>query len=786
MNQHVLQNTAVAEVVSLTWGIDTNGCVKLNLVARILGCGDLNGLWNIAVVHVLKALDVEGLVAVEAQRLVGLALRELQWNNAHTDEVGAVNTLEGLNDNCLNTKQVGALSSPVTGRTGAVLLTTEDYQRDASFLVVNRRIVDERLWCIILGEVKGVATGDINELVSQTDVSEGTANHDLVVTTTGTQGVVVHALNAVLNQVLSSWGAWLNGGSRGDVVSGDRVAQLHQNASALDVFNWLWLFAHVVEVWCLADVGGIFIPLEGLAFWNIQVAPCIVALEDVSVVSFVHFARDSFLDGCFNLFGGWPDVLQEDIVAVLVLTQSIVFEVEVHGARDSVSDNHDWRSQVVHLHVRGDAAFEVTVTGQNCGCCQVVFVDGVRDLIRQCAGVTNTGGATEAREIEAHCLKVLPQVCATEVTVNNLGTRSTNGLYPWLGLKTELCCLTSNQTSTNHDRWVRGVGTGGDGCNCNHAVVQRVFAAIWRLNDNWVGLTSIGALRSGLALTCAGVVETAGDIVAVFNKTRLGGHALCLVRGLIHHDFVGGVVAQVLTELLLGLRLQDAVLWTLRTSNGRNNGVEVKLEVLGVLSLFSVLLQPHGLSLGVSLNAIDLLLWATGQLEVLNGFLVNWEHCRGRTELRGHVADGCAVSQWDGLNAIAVELYELLDYAVLTQHLGNGQDHVGCGNASWNIAGELEANNLWNQHGNWLTEHCSLSLDAANAPAQNAQAVFHGGVGVGTNTGIWVSQAVVVEDYASEVLNVYLVNNTGSWRNNLEVGEVLCAPTQELVALFVA
>src|SRR5699024_10145807 len=156
-------------------------------------------------------------------------------------------------------------------------------------------------------------------------------------------------------QVLSSWGAWLNGGSRGDVVSGDRVAQLHQNASALDVFNWLWLFAHVVEVWCLADVGGIFIPLEGLAFWNIQVAPCIVALEDVSVVSSVHFARDSFLDGCFNLFGGWPDVLQEDIVAVLVLTQSIVFEVEVHGARDSVSDNHDWRSQVVHLHVRGDA-----------------------------------------------------------------------------------------------------------------------------------------------------------------------------------------------------------------------------------------------------------------------------------------------------------------------------------------------------------------------------------------------------------------------------------------------
>src|SRR5699024_12578237 len=92
LTQNVLQNTAVAEVVSLTCGIATKGCVKLDRVARILGCGDLNGLWNIAVVHVLKALDVEGLVAVEAQGLVGLALWELQWNNAHPDEVGAVNT----------------------------------------------------------------------------------------------------------------------------------------------------------------------------------------------------------------------------------------------------------------------------------------------------------------------------------------------------------------------------------------------------------------------------------------------------------------------------------------------------------------------------------------------------------------------------------------------------------------------------------------------------------------------------------------------------------------------
>src|SRR5699024_11770659 len=126
------------------------------------------------------------------------------------------------------------------------------------------------------------------------DVSEGTANHDLVVTTTRSQGVVVNAVNTVCIQVLSSWGAWLNSRSRGDVVSGDRVAQLHQNASALDVFNWSWLGFHAVEVRCLTDVGGVFFLLEGLVFCYVLVEQSVVDIFSVRLVSFVHFAGDSF------------------------------------------------------------------------------------------------------------------------------------------------------------------------------------------------------------------------------------------------------------------------------------------------------------------------------------------------------------------------------------------------------------------------------------------------------------------------------------------------------------
>ncbi len=46
-----------------------------------------------------------------------------------------------------------------------------------------------------------------------------------------------------------------------------------------------------------------------------------------------------------------PDVLQEDVVAVLILPQRIGLEVEVHGARDAVGDHQRRRGQVVHLDV---------------------------------------------------------------------------------------------------------------------------------------------------------------------------------------------------------------------------------------------------------------------------------------------------------------------------------------------------------------------------------------------------------------------------------------------------
>ena len=74
--------------------------------------------------------------------LCGLALVELQREDAHADEIRAVNALKGLDDHCAHTEQVGTFRRPVTTRACAVLFSADDDRGDAFITVAHRRLVD--------------------------------------------------------------------------------------------------------------------------------------------------------------------------------------------------------------------------------------------------------------------------------------------------------------------------------------------------------------------------------------------------------------------------------------------------------------------------------------------------------------------------------------------------------------------------------------------------------------------------------------------------------------------
>ena len=101
-------------------------------------------------------------------------------------------------------------------------------------------------------------------------------------------------------------------------------------------------------------------------------------------------------------------------------------------------------------------------------------------------------------------------------------------------------------------------------------------------------------------------------------------------------------------------------------------------------------------------------------------------------------------------------------------------------------AGEVYAHDFRREEIDRLAEHAGLRLDAADAPADDAEAVDHGGVRVGADERIRVVNAVFLQHALREVLQIHLVHDANARRYYAESFEGLLAPFQELVALAVA
>ncbi len=260
-------------------------------------------------------------------------------------------------------------------------------------------------------------------------------------------------------------------------------------------------------------------------------------------------------------------------------------------------------------------------------------------------------------------------------------------------------------------------------------------------------------------------------------------HALGRFAGLLELAFERG------EEALLGAGEQHAVLRALRAGERGQHGGDVELEHVGEDGIGGARLAPHALRLRIGLDEGDALVGAAGLVEIGDGLAVDGEEAAGGAVFRGHVADGGAVGEREMVEAGAEELDELADHALLAQHLGDGEHEVGGGDALVELAGQLEADHLGDEHGDRLAEHGRLGLDAAHAPAEHAEAVHHGGVAVGADAGVGIGDGrpvlVLGPHGLRQIFEVHLVADAGAGRHDAEIVEGRLAPFQEAVALLV-
>ena len=243
----------------------------------------------------------------------------------------------------------------------------------------------------------------------------------------------------------------------------------------------------------------------------------------------------------------------------------------------------------------------------------------------------------------------------------------------------------------------------------------------------------------------------------------------------------------------LGLGEDDPVLRPLGAGERRRDFAEVELERVGEDRVGREAGAISPLRLGVGLDQGDARGLAAGAGEVGERLRVDGEEAAGRAIFGGHVAKSGAVGDRHRVEARTVELDELADDALLAQHLGDGQHEIGRSDALAQLPMQAEADHLGEQHRQRLAEHRRLRLDAADAPAEDGEAVDHGRVAIGADERVRIGDldrfAVALllrrPDGLREIFEVDLMADAGAGRHDREIGESLLAPLQEAVALLV-
>jgi hypothetical protein len=234
-------------------------------------------------------------------------------------------------------------------------------------------------WCR-RREVLGHAAFDLGrDPVLDADIGEGAAHHDFVVAATGAVAVELGRLDAVTGQIDAGGRGLLDRTGRRNVVGGDRVAEDGQDAGLDDVLDRSQVHRQAFEIRRVGDIGRAVVPLIGLAAGDLDRLPVLVALEHVLVAFGEHGRGDRLRWMSAISCVGRPDVLQEDVIALLVLADRILGDVDPHRAGDGVGHDQRRRGQIVGLDVRVHAAFEVAVARQDRGRDQGVVVDRLRD-----------------------------------------------------------------------------------------------------------------------------------------------------------------------------------------------------------------------------------------------------------------------------------------------------------------------------------------------------------------------------------------------------------------------
>lgn len=443
--------------------------------------------------------DAKGAGVHVLDLIVVLFVLKVKGEDAHADEVGAVDALEAFGDDGLDAEEGGTFGCPVTGGSHAVVFATDDDEFTAGLLVGDGGVVNEGGLGAFGGgdflirggdggvaEVLGVAALDAGgHEVLDADVTEGAAGHDAVVSATGTEGVELGFFDTVFEEVFSGGTGFGDGSGGGDVVGGDTVPEDAEGAGVDDVptFSGGGAGEVVEEGWEL-NVGGVVIPLVGVAGGDFDLDPLLIGGVEIGVELVEDFRFEGGADDFLEFLRGRPEVFEINVSTMGILTKRVIGEVDVNATCEGVGNDKRRGHEEIRTNGTVNAGFEIAVAGEDGGADKITLVNGFLDGGVEWSGVADAGGTAVADGLEPELIEFLLKVGGFKVIGDDPRTRSEGGLNVRGDSEAAFVGFFGHQTGGEHDRGVAGVGATGDGRNEDGAVPE-------------LGVDGIEGFRSG-------------------------------------------------------------------------------------------------------------------------------------------------------------------------------------------------------------------------------------------------------------------------------------------------
>lgn len=679
---------------------------------------------------IFQALNIESFRAVEPERFRAFAVCKFEREHAHADQVRAVDAFKALRHDCAHAEKRRALRRPVAGRAHAVIDSGEDDERRSRLFVGFAGFENrgQRSRRLKFGKAAFLA---VRHLVFDAHIGKGAAHHDAVVPATRAVGVEFFARNAAFGEVFPGgcFGRKCAGGR--NVVGCHGIAEDGERAHSRELRRRRKRHAEAVEIRRELDVGRIVAPAEERSRRRGNGFPFCRCIIERSVALGEHFGFDAGGDERvdFRLFR--PNVFEVNGLPVRSRAERFVFQIDIDAPREREGNDERRRHEEIRFDERMNARFEIAVAGKHTRRNEFAVANRGLDFGRERTGIAYTGRAAVADEIEAEFVQIRRQARRVQIIRNDAGTRRERGFH-----------IRGNAQTFFHGAFRDQAG--GD----EHARIRSVCAARNRGDDDG----------------------------AVAQRSRLGCRALRFFA-----EFV---------ERVFHVSEFDAILRAFRSGNGTRNRRKIKLDDFRVVDFARFRHAEKPLRLEIIAHDGDFLFVAPGEAQVVERFFVNREKAHRRAVFRSHVGNGRAIGERERCRAFAEKFDKFADDLRRAENFRHAERKIRGEHAFRERSREVHADNFRRLEANRLSEHSCFRLDAADAPADDADAVDHCRVRVRSDDGIRVENRsrgrFFFKNNAREIFQIHLVADPDGGRHDGKRFERALPPLEQFVALGVA